>query len=169
MVYQLCGIVHPGRAERAFDAAWSRRLLSVSSSRACLLDLAKRGRNGTRVFRAILDARSDKDAAPGSGLESRVMQLAERAGIKLRRQVNSGADRWTARVDFRGVGVPFVLEVQSELHHLALSDERDDAERHAQLLRDGFEFEAVWDVDVWTNPEKVIAIIEAGVARAQQK
>lgn len=169
MAYQLCGAVHPGRAERAFDAAWARRLLSVSSSRACLAELAKRGRNGTRVFRAILQARTDRDAAPASGLESRVLQILGEAGVRMRRQVNVGGEQWSGRIDFVDEAAPFILEVQSELYHLALSDERHDAERHERYRQDGFEVAAVWEVDVWARPDHLLKVVSAGRQRARQK
>ena len=169
MCYQLCGLVHPLKAERAFDAAWNLRLLSVSSAQACLTDLAKRGRNGTRVYRSILRARSDKDLPPGSNLESRVQQLLRRAGISMRRQVDVGGDHWDGRVDFVGDTDPLVLEVQSERHHSALTDELRDAQRHANHHASGFEVVTVWDNDVWTNPDRVIDQVRAGLVRARER
>ncbi len=170
-IYLVCGLHNPLKAERAFDLAWSLRLLSVSSARACLGDLAERGRNGTRVYRAILDARSDKDQPPASSLESRVRQLLGRAGIEMRRQVDVGGAHWDGRIDFRDAQVPLILEVQSEIHHASLTDEQRDRQRHAQYDTDGFEVLAVWENDVWTRGDQVIAQVEEARrhARARQR
>lgn len=162
VAYQLCGLVRPERAERAFDALWSMRLLSIRSSTACLRDLEERGRNGTVVYRALLEARSDRDSAPGSGLESRVQQIARDAGVTMRRQIDSGGELWSGRVDFRDQELPFVLEVMSEAYHRALSYQRDDEVRREKLEADGFVVKEIWDTDVWTRPDLVVRIIESG-------
>ena len=162
VAYQLCGLVRPERAERAFDALWSMRLLSIRSSKACLHDLEERGRNGTVLYRSLLEARSDRDSAPGSGLESRVQQIARDAGFSMRRQIDSGGEQWSGRVDFRDQELPFVLEVMSEAFHAALSYERDDKVRREKLEADGFVVKEIWDTDVWTRPDLVVKIIELG-------
>jgi hypothetical protein len=71
-VYQLCGLVHPGRAERALDTALALQLVTIQSMQACLEEFAKRGRKGTVVLRSLLDARpmgsfrSRRDSKRGS-------------------------------------------------------------------------------------------------------
>lgn len=165
--YQMCGEINPLRAARLFDALWSRRLLSGRSARACLEDLQRRGRDGTVVYREIIKARGDDYVPPASNLESRVKELAEEAGIRLRRQVNLGGERWDGRVDFFEDDVKLVIEVQSELHHTALSDVEADAERRGRLEAAGFTFIEIRDTDVWANPGMVVARMQRVVTTAK--
>jgi very-short-patch-repair endonuclease len=165
--YQICGMVSPLRAARAFDALWSRRLLSVRSAKACLDDLAQRGRDGTVVYREIIKARGDDYVPPASNLESRVMELAEEAGIKMRRQVNVGGEQWDGRVDFLAQDAPLVLEVQSEMYHASLSDRQADEIRRKQLEADGFRWLELWDNDIWTRPGWAVDQIRRAVRAAK--
>jgi very-short-patch-repair endonuclease len=169
VVYQLCGSVHPGKAERALDAAWSMRLLSGASTRAVLMELAKSGRNGTTVLRQLLDDRGDDYVPPASGLESRFQSIIREVGITtMRRQVDSGGEHWIGRVDFSDSELPVIVEVQSERHHTALVDVRDDEARVAALEDAGFTVVPVWDVDVWHRPTVVIAAVHEGRATARR-
>ena len=153
--YQICGDVSEARASRVLDWFWSRRLLSGRSARACLEDLAQRGRDGTVLYRKIVKARGDDYVPPTTNLESRVKELADEVGIKLRCQSDLGGEQWDGRVDFFEDDVKLIIEVQSELHHTALVDVEADAERRQRLEADGFRFLEVWDADVWTHPASV--------------
>jgi very-short-patch-repair endonuclease len=162
--YQMCGELSPQRAARTFDQFLSRRLLSVGSAKACLDDLARRGRDGTVVYRDILKARGNHYIAPASGLESRVKELGEEVGLNLRRQVNLGnEERFDGRVDFYEDRVKVVFEVESELYHWALSDAEADAIRRKRLEDDGFVVHQIWEEDVWTRPGKVTRMMRAAV------
>ena len=165
--YQMCGEINPSRAERLFDTLWSRRLLSGRSARACLEDLQQRGRDGTVVYREIIKARGDDYIPPASNLESRVKELADEAGIKLRRQVDLGAEHWDGRVDFYEDDIKLIIEVQSERHHTALVDVQADADRRARLEAAGFTFLEIWDSDVWANPGIVVARMQRVVTTAK--
>jgi len=146
--YQICGRANPLRAARIFDNFAARGLLSGRSAQACLDDLAERGRNGTVVYREIIRARGKDYVRPATNLEARVKELAEEAGIKLRRQVNLGDEQFDGRVDFYEDEARVIFEVQSELHHWALCDREADAIRRAALERDGFRFVELWDSDI---------------------
>jgi len=155
--YQACGVMSPRRAARVFDWFWSHNLLSGRSGRVCLEDLAERGRNGTVVYRDIVTARGDDYVPPASGLESRVKELGEEAGLVLRRQVNVGGEHFDGRVDFLAADRPLVFEVQSELYHASLSNREADELRRKQLEADGFTVEELWDGDIWTRPDRIVA------------
>ena len=86
--------VHPQRAERALDAAWSRGLLSGRSCRAFLEALAASGRNGI-VARcdSCSKHRPDDYVPPASNLEGRVKDILAGAGLgEWRRQVDTGGE-----------------------------------------------------------------------------
>jgi very-short-patch-repair endonuclease len=163
LAYQLCGSVHPLRAERAIDNLWSRRLVSGRSLRATLDDLAEQGRNGTTAFREILDRRGDDYVPPATNLEARFDQILREAGERpMRRQVDVGSDTaWIGRVDFLDDELPLIVEIQSERFHTALCDREADAARHAALEAAGFMVLEIWDTDIWHNRAAVVAAVRA--------
>ncbi len=76
------------------------------------------------VLRELLDERGDDYVPPASNLERRFDTLLHRAGEPaMRRQVDSGGDRWVGRVDFRDEQRPLIVEVQSATYHSALVDQ----------------------------------------------
>lgn len=152
MVLQLCASIQPLRAERALDNAWKLRLLSGGSLAALLDELGSRGRNGTALLRQLVDARGPDYRPPDSNLEARMEAIATRVGLVLERQRDVGETSWSGRCDFRVARTNIVIEVQSELHHSALCDQRADALRRARLERDGFLVIEVTDTEVWTAP-----------------
>lgn len=156
-IFELCGFAHPDRAERALDNAWTKGLLSGRSLRKVHAELTDRGRAGTVALRLLLEDRPDSYIPPASNLERRFMQiLADHGEPAMRRQVDTGGDRWIGRVDFRSDRLPLIVEVQSERYHSALCDQRDDAARIAALADAGFEVVEVTDIDVWHHPLAVV-------------
>lgn len=146
------------RVERVVDRLWSDRLVSGRSLRRVLDSLPKRGFRGTALLRKILKDRGEEWVPPASGLESRAMSLLERNGcIGFERQVDLGADEWVGRVDFINRVSKVVIEVQGDRHHAALSSQRDDSERFAQLEASGFTVVAVWEDELWYRPTDFLA------------
>lgn len=158
---------HPTRAATLVDRLWSRRLLSGPSIEVFLASMGRSGRNGVGGLRSYYGDRGRDYVPPASGLESRVKAILDEHDIHLRAQVDSGADVWTGRVDFRHSDLPFVLEVQSEMFHRALTDVDHDTRRHDQLVADGFVYVEVWDTEVWTRPRVVVDVVLAGIAAAR--
>jgi len=158
------------RVARLVDVAWAMRLVSGITLHAMFEELAKRGRPGSATMRAVLADRGVDYVPPASGLESRVVQLLERAGLPpLRRQVDVGGDRWIGRVDFRDPEVPFVLEVQSERFHASLIDQQLDGRRIEALTAAGYVVREVTDVDVWHRPHVVVATVQEGRQAARRR
>ena len=154
------------RAEVLVDRLWSMRLLSGPSIELALNDLGRSGRNGIVGARQYLERRPPGYIPTATGLEGRVQLLLEEHGITLRSQIDSGAEMWTGRVDFRHDTVPFVLEVQSEAFHSALTDVEHDQRRHQRLAADGFTYREVWDTAVWAQPNVVVDTVRDGIAEA---
>ncbi len=157
LLLQLADGMHPEQLRRRLDWLWSHRLLSGPSLRRELDHVLHRRRPGRTALRALLDSLPPDYVPPASGLESRFQQVvADHDLPPLRRQVDVGDDEhWCGRVDFRGRDVPLVVEVQSALHHRALSSRADDAARRARLERAGFTVLEVTDDDVWHRPTEV--------------
>src|SRR5262245_23441973 len=167
-VLELCASVHPERAERAVDAAWSRGLLSGRSCRLFLEAMAASGRNGIVLLRQLLETRPDDYIPPASNLEGRVKDILAGAVLgEWRRQMDTGGETWSGRVDFRHALLPAIIEVQSERYHKALTYEADDQRRVEQLKADGFAVAEVWDTDVWLHKHVVIAAAHTVVAEAR--
>ena len=166
MVLDLCASEHPGRAARALDDAWRRRLLSGRSLRRLLDDASVQGRNGVRVLRELLDERGDDFVPPASNLERRFASILAEAGLpSMRRQVDSGGDHWVGRVDFRDEHLSLVVEVQSERFHSALTDRVDDEARLAALDAAGFAVVEVTEAEVWHEPLEVARRVREARAR----
>jgi very-short-patch-repair endonuclease len=156
----VCRTEHPRRAARTLDDLWRRRLLSGESVAAMVEELGIQGRGGLRLARQLLDERGDDYVPPASNLESRFAEIVARAGLpEMRRQVDSGGDRWVGRVDFRATDLPLIIEVQSETYHSALTDVRDDEVRMAALRAAGYTVVEVTDAQVWHQPDEVVARI----------
>ena len=168
IIFQLCGMVNPMRAERALDNGWSMELYDGAQLLRTHDELRDRGRAGTVLLRRLLKARGLDYVPPASGLEGRVSWILERAGERrLRRQVNSGGETWTGRVDLRDDELPFILEVQSECYHSALLDVVADAARIKQLETDGFVVEQVTDAQAWQQPAEIVDAVRRGRRKAR--
>lgn len=169
LAIQLFAVCRPERAEVLVDRLWSLQLLSGPSIAAVLAQMGARGRNGIAGLRSYLDERGPNYIPPATNLENRVKRILGDVDIEMRRQVNSGAEVWTGRVDFRHEVLPVILEVQSETYHTALVDQITDARRRAALEDDGFVVVEVWDTDVWTRPRQVIDAVEAALHTAHAR
>src|SRR2546429_3776762 len=78
MLFDVCGIVNPKRAERTVDNGLAMDLTTLPRLEVMLAECAARGRGGAAVFPWILDQRGDGYVAPGS--ELRALGLAGLGG-----------------------------------------------------------------------------------------
>lgn len=163
LALQLFATCREERAERLVERLWSMRVLSGASIARLLSEMGERGRNGTAGLRRYLEPRGPGYVPSATNLETRVQQVLRDAGIEMRPQVNSGAETWTGRVDFRHPTLPLLLEVQSEAFHTALVDAASDATRKRALDDDGLTVVEVWDTDVWSRPWNVVTAVDAAI------
>jgi very-short-patch-repair endonuclease len=167
-LFDLSGQVSPARLERAIDRAWSRRLTSGRLLHEMLDDLARRGRRRIRTMRLLLEPRGLDYRPPESGLEVRFQEIAIRSGRHYERQVDmSDETGWLARVDFRSLVLPLVVEIYGDVFHRALVDQRHDRARRLRLEAAGLVVVEIAEFDVWHNPARVIAQLEEGETRAR--
>lgn len=156
VILQLAGSIGKDRVSRALDNAWSLRLLDGQTIDALLLRLGRRGRNGVTVLRQLRRQRPDPWVPPASNIEARFGDLAERNGLKFRRQVDVGTEEWSGRVDFLADDLPLIVEILSERFHTSLADRADyeaRRDRHAQM---GFLVVEAWDHEIFHSPGLVI-------------
>lgn len=170
LALELCASEYAMRSARAIDDMWRRRLLSGRSLRHLVVDASVQGRPGLQVLRALLDERGDDYVPTASNLESRFAAILARSGLpEMRRQVDSGADLWVGRVDFRDPRLPLIVEIQSERYHTALTDTRADEVRSAALRDAGFEVIEITEHQVWHRPDEVVRLIEDARRACQRR
>jgi very-short-patch-repair endonuclease len=153
MLVHLAGTIHPKRLGRTLDNAWREGLLSGRSIDLLLADLGRSGRNGIGLLRELRAERAGDYVPPDSNLEHRATEVLKPLRLTLDRQVNSGGEQWSGRVDLRDRFLPLVIEVQSAKYHSALLDRVADDARRAQLERDGFTVVEITDHELWTDPD----------------
>jgi very-short-patch-repair endonuclease len=170
-IFDVAGIIHPGRVERALDNAWARRLISYALLQRTLEELARRGRPGIAIMRELAEARPADYRPPGSNTERRVNDLLDQASQRrLRRQVNAGNERdWIGRVDLVDDELPLIVEVQTELFHGSKADAEADRIRIAKLRAAGFEVVEVWESDAWRDGDVVVQKVMSARRRLQKR
>jgi very-short-patch-repair endonuclease len=160
-LFDLAGILHWKRTERALETALSMRLTTTPRLHAMFRQLARRGRAGIAVMRSLLDERPIGYVPAGSRLELRVEDLARQAHITdLVRQIDvgNGSDP-IGRVDFVDRERRIIIEVQSDRFHGSMVDSRRDAERIDALRAAGWIVVEIHEYDIWYDPEKVVRLL----------
>jgi very-short-patch-repair endonuclease len=160
-LFDLAGQEDARRVERLIDAALARSPALLGRLHSMLDELSAHGRAGIAVMRELLAERPAGYVPPASGLEARAINILERAGIRVERQVDVGGEDWIGRVDLRVTGTKLLVEIDSALHHTSLSDRRRDAARDRAVAAAGFTLVRVTDRDVWTRPDVVVASVRA--------
>jgi very-short-patch-repair endonuclease len=169
-IFDLAGLVHPHRTERALDNAVSGSPGLLRALHRMLPELAERGRPGITLMRELLASRPEGFVAPASGLEARLVRILDEAGIATRRQVDLGGEDWIGRVDLLVVGTNVVIEADSARFHTSLLDRERDARRDDELRVEGFEPLRVSEEDIWHAPQEVLrrVLVECSRARTRQ-
>lgn len=156
-IFDLAGVLHPGRTERALDNALARGLTTVTGLGAVTEELARQGRPGSGVMRRLLAERAGAYVPPESNMEARLHAVAKRAGLhNLVPQRDVGGDDWIGRVDFLDPEKRLVVEVDSDLHHSSLLDEASDAQRDTALAGAGYTVVRITEGDLWHRPDEVV-------------
>ncbi len=152
-VFDLCGSIREGRAERALDNALARRLTTLPALRATGQELCRRGRPGSALFRRLLADRGVDFRPVESGLEAAFLELLVSGGLPVpERQVDLGGTGWVGRVDFYFRDARLVVEVDSERFHTAALDAAADRSRDAALRAAGFEVVRVTEDEIRNRP-----------------
>ncbi|TML64774.1 MAG: DUF559 domain-containing protein [Actinobacteria bacterium] len=164
-VFDLCGIVHPKRAERALDNCLSRKMVTVPALWRVHGDLAEHGRAGTVLLRELLLARGKGYVAPASELEARLLDLLEKAGLPApAREVNVGdSDRWVGRVELVYRDAKVLIEADSRLHHTSKLDREADLARDNRLVAAGWRvLRITWEM-LRDRPDEVVSLVRSAL------
>jgi very-short-patch-repair endonuclease len=128
-------------------------------------ELACRGRPGITMMREILAENPLGTTVTASGLESRVLRIAQNAGIReLKRQVDVGGHSWLGRVDFAIVRLRLLIEVDSVVHHSSPMDVARDRARDEAMLDVGWaKVLRIREEDVWRHPWLVVQQLRGAI------
>jgi hypothetical protein len=166
-VFDLCGCLHPLRAERAIDNALARKLVGLETMRGVAIELLEHGRTGSALMRQLLSERGAGYIPPASGLEARFFAVLVEAGLELPdRQVDVGSEVWTGRVDFLYRRLHLVIEIDSDIHHTAKLDAESDRRRDEALRAGGFQVVRITGGQVWERPHEVLTTVRAALRGA---
>jgi very-short-patch-repair endonuclease len=136
----LCGCVHPQRAERAVDNAIAMELTNVHRLGLMLAETGARGRHGTALLRRLLSVRTEGYVPPASELEALLLAVLRSAGLVLpERQEWVGNTRApVGRVDFVYREAGLLIEADSRRHHSSWLDVQADHRRDLLLTAAGW-------------------------------
>jgi very-short-patch-repair endonuclease len=162
-IFDLAAHQHPGRVERALDFALSHRLTNNAELHHLLRVLARRGRTGITTMRELLAERPVDERQPESNLERQFRKLARQAGIpELEAQFDIADETgWLARVDFYYAPLHLVIEIDSVIHHSALTDRRHDDSTTARLRAAGYAVLRFTEVEIFFESLGVIAALRS--------
>jgi len=166
-IFDLAGVVHPARLERALDNALGRRLTSPRALHEVTNYLAEHGRRGSTLMRTLLAERSATYIAPESGLEARFLSLLRSSGLpEPSQQLDVGGAQWIGRVDFAYADARILIEIDSAVHHSSKLDLEADRRRDAALIEAGFHVVRITDDQVWFRPNEAVGAVRFALARA---
>jgi hypothetical protein len=167
-VLDICGVVHPMRAERALDNVLAIGLTGLAGLRVVLAEAGAHGRAGTAVLRRLVEARDDGHVPPESELEALFLAVVAAAGLPspARQLQLGGTEAPVGRVDFAYRHARLVIEADSRRHHSSWLDTEADRRRDARLLAAGWHvLRVTWD-QLARRPDEVVAALGGALARA---
>ncbi len=153
-------------ADRVYEDAFRRELCTVEEVTNRFVQTARRGRNGTRLGRQLLQKRLDAYVPTMSEFEQRVADLLEGDGLpRLAHQVPVRLEHATAYIDLGWPELKVGIQCDGLAHHGGIRRPWDD-DRQNQLMLAGWLIVALtWQV-VTETPET--AISQVRTARSRQ-
>ncbi len=139
-VLDLCGSVHPLRAERALDNCLAMEATTVGRLGVMLAETGRRGRAGTALLRRLLAVRTADYVPPASELEALLLAVLAAAGLDspARQEWVGGTRAPVGRVDFVYRDRRVVIEADSRRYHSAWLDVQADHRRDLLLTAAGW-------------------------------
>ncbi len=159
----LCGLLHPARAERALDNALAMGLTTVNLLGLMLAETGARGRPGTANLRGLLAVRTADYVPPACELEALVAGVLEGAGLAVpdRQEWVGGTRAPAGRVDFVDRAARVVIEADSRRYHSSWLDVQADHQRDLVLAAAGWRILRVNWHQLIKEPELFIAAVKA--------
>jgi len=158
-IFDLAGRQHVERTRKELNDLMGRGLITLELLDEGLTRLARRGRPGTAVMRALTEEVREKGVPAGSNLELIVEDLLDTAGFRhMERQVPLyDGDGFIARVDFGDRRRRIAIEVDSDrFHHGLLDRQLDEAKSHR--IRDrGWTLERIEEREIWWERQALVS------------
>lgn len=135
-ILDLAAVASGYELERALDSALRKNLTHLELLHDRLDERARRGRNGIRAMRRLLDVRDPHASPHASGLEVRFARFVRTHGLPKpvpQYVVRDGTGLFVARPDFAYVEERVAIELQSYAHHHDRPQWEKDQSRAADL------------------------------------
>jgi hypothetical protein len=119
-LFDLGAVCSPLVVRMAFDKARKNGLVSFGSTELALRRLARRGRPGSRILRAVLASRDPTQAPSESEMETLMLDVIERHGLPVpvpQYEIYDSRGRFVARVDAAYPEARVAIEYQSYQEH----------------------------------------------------
>ena len=118
-------------------------------------------------MRELLADRPSSERSPDSNLEQQFRKLARQAGFpELQAQFDIADETgWLARVDFYYAPLRLVIEIDSVIHHSALTDRRHDDATTARLRAAGYTVRRFTEVEIFFESLHVIAVLRSAFSQ----
>jgi hypothetical protein len=164
----LCGCVHPQRAERALDNALAMDLTTVRKLGVMLAGTGRRGRPGTAHLRRLLGVRTADYVPPASELEALLLAVLDAAGVgrPVPQDWVGGTCAPVGRVDFVFREAGLVVEADSRRHHSSWLDVEADHRRDLLLVAAGWRVIRVNWHQLVEEPELFLRALRAALRKA---
>jgi hypothetical protein len=136
----LAAVEHSFRVEQALDHACRVNVDLLPLVNERFLQVARRGRNGTRLMRRLLGERTGIYIPPGSTFERQALDWIDDAGIDRPVKQHKVVDgEFTAYLDIAWPHLLFAMECDSLAHHFSKAAQEWDRRRRRHLKRLGWE------------------------------
>jgi hypothetical protein len=160
-------IVGEDRGNQLFDELLRKGLVSMASLRDVVDREAGSGRRGVGVLRRLVEQRSPDYQPSASELQAATRRLLVAAGIPFVEEFEVIDDDGTfvARVDFKLVGSPVVVEADGRANHSSKLDWQHDLDRRNALTVLGLGvIHVTWD-KVMNRPDEFLAEVRDAQVR----
>lgn len=135
-LFDLGAVCSPLVVRMAFDKARRIGLVTYESTELALRRLARRGRPGSRILRAVLASRDAEQAPPESEMETLMLEVIERHGLPApipQYEIYDGSGRFVARADAAYPDARVAIEYQSYQEHAGPAPLVRDSKRRKRL------------------------------------
>jgi len=176
----LPAVEHVFRAEQALDHACRLDINNLVLTRARFLEVARRGRNGTRAMRRLLKERTGEYIPTGSDFETMALRMCKRFGIATptkQLKIENKATQFVGYFDLAWEPVMVAMECDSLAFHFGKHAHVHDRRKRREAKRLGWELHEYTYEEVRDTPEEVaielLGLIDArtqkGVTRRRRR
>ncbi|HEY4939195.1 MAG TPA: DUF559 domain-containing protein [Actinomycetota bacterium] len=160
-------VVDEYRGNQVFDEALRKGYVSMDACQRLVHREAGSGHRGVGVLRRLVEQRSPDYQPSASELQAATRRLLVAAGLEFVEEfvVTDDHGNFVARVDFKLVGSPVVVESDGRANHSSKLDWQHDLDRRNLLTALGLSvIHITWD-KVMNRPDEFLAEVQDAQAR----